>query len=297
MGTGFEDADSLAILVLILTGAGIAAGSIAAMLAAHSLADPLSAVRQAMVNVHAGDLDAHVAVDDGSEVGLLEAGFNEMAAGLRERERVRDLFGRHVGEDVARKALAEGVVLGGEVRDIAALFVDLVGSTALAASRRPKEVVAYLNAFFGIVVDVVEAHGGWVNKFEGDASLCVFGAPIEQPDMAGDALSAARELRVRLRDELPELDAGIGVSAGSAVAGNVGSERRLEYTVVGDPVNEAARLCELAKQEPSRVLASATIVTRAPPGEMAHWFLGPETVLRGRAAATRLATPTGSGTR
>ena len=205
-------------------------------------------------------------VDDGSEVGLLEAGFNRMAAGLRERERLRDLFGRHVGREVAEAALErDGVELGGELREVGAVFVDILGSTALAARRPPREVVAALNAFFRIVVEEVEVHGGWVNKFEGDAALCVFGAPTRRPDAACDALRAARLLHERLRSELPDVDAGIGVSAGAAVAGNVGTEERYEYTVIGDPVNEAARLCELAKRRPERVLASAAVVTRRAP--------------------------------
>lgn len=288
-----QNPDALAVLVLILAGAGLAAGAVAAVLSARSLADPLGAVRRALARVRAGDLDAQVAVDDASEVGLLQAGFNDMAAGLRERERLRDLFGRHVGEEVARRALAEGVSLGGEVREIAALFIDIVGSTALAATRPPEVVVSQLNRFFTVVIDVVEGHGGWVNKFEGDGALCVFGTPAAQPDMAGQALAAARVLRQRYQEELPELDAGIGVSAGLAVAGNVGSERRLEYTVVGDPVNEAARLCELAKSQPARVLASATILAKTSTDEAARWHLGDETTLRGRSAPTRLATPVG----
>ena len=136
----------------------------------------------------------------------------------------------------------------------------------------------------------MERHGGWVNKFEGDAALCVFGAPTVREACAGDALAAARELRDRLAAEQPELDAGIGVSAGPAVAGNVGAEQRFEYTVIGDPVNEAARLCELAKKRPERVLASYSALERAGEVERPHWSLGEEVELRGRAAPTRLAT-------
>jgi adenylate cyclase len=143
------------------------------------------------------------------------------------------------------------------------------------------------------VVEVIETHGGWVNKFEGDAALCVFGAPADQPEAAARARAAGRELGLRLGRELPELGAGIGVSAGPAVAGNVGAERRLEYTVVGDPVNEAARLSELAKKLPGGVLASEAALSRASADEVGQWHLGEETVLRGRTAATRLAAPIG----
>src|SRR5206468_1783520 len=180
-----------------------------------------------------------VPVDDDGELGLLQAGFNHMASGLRERERLRELFGGYVGEEVARRALESGS-LEGEERDVSVLFVDVVGSTALAERRPPVEVVALLNRFFDAVVRVVDDEDGWVDKFEGDAALCVFGAPMEQLDHAARALRAAIGLRNALRS-VEGLDAGIGVSSGIAVAGNVGSARRYEYTVIGDPVNEAAR--------------------------------------------------------
>jgi adenylate cyclase len=283
--------DTLAtVSILLLALAGLAVGLWASVLAARSVGDPVRAVQDAMASVERGDLDARVHVDDGSEIGQLQTGFNRMAAGLAERERLRDLFGRHVGQDVAKAALDGELRLGGEEREVAVLFVDLVGSTALAAHRPPTEVVALLNAFFCLVVDTVERHAGWVNKFEGDAALCVFGAPTSGHDPAGDALAAARELRDGLAAELPELDAGIGVSAGRAVAGNIGAEQRFEYTVIGDPVNEAARLCDLAKKRPERVLASDAALERSDGTEQEHWSLGEEVELRGRAAPTRLAT-------
>jgi adenylate cyclase len=214
-----------------------------------------------------------------------------MAAGLRERERMRDLFGRHVGRDVAHRALEAEVELGGETREVAALFVDLSGSTRLAAERPPEEVVALLNSFFAVVVQAVEAHGGLINKFEGDAALAIFGAPVPTDDPAGDALAAAREMAARLREEVTDLEAGIGVSAGEAVAGNVGTVERFEYTVIGDPVNEAARLCDLAKAREPRVLASDAALDRAREEEARHWRLGESVQLRGRTAETTLAVP------
>ena len=133
-----------------------------------------------------------------------------------------------------------------------------------------------------------------MNKFEGDAALCIFGAPLVLPDPAANALGAAREMSRRLKHEVPELDAGIGVSQGLVIAGNIGATQRLEYTVIGDPVNEAARLCELAKRQPGRTLASDAILAQAATAEAARWHLGDATVLRGRAEATRLATPVGA---
>jgi adenylate cyclase len=286
------DEHDLALTILGLGGLVLAAGLLVTWQAARTVAAPVDAVRGALRRVEAGDYDEEVPVFDGSELGLLQAGFNRMEAGLRERERMRDVFGRQVGEDVARSALERGVELGGEELDVAVLFVDLVGSTRLAAERSPTEVVELLNQFFGEVVDVVERRGGMVNKFEGDAALAVFGAPMPRDDAASCALAAARDLAGRLRDGDLELDAGIGVSAGRAVAGNIGAEKRFEYTVIGDPVNEGSRLCELAKTYDSRVLASERAVEAAGDDEARHWELGEEVELRGRTKPTRLAEPT-----
>jgi adenylate cyclase len=158
-------------------------------------------------------------------------------------------------------------------------------------SRDPAEVVSLLNAFFAIVVDVVGLHRGWVNKFEGDGALCVFGVPIEDADAATHALAAARELRDRLQLELGEIRAGIGVSAGRVVAGNIGAARRFEYTVIGDPVNEAFRLTELAKLRPERALASEAALARAEPAEAKSWLQSDEVTLRGRREATAISAP------
>jgi len=282
----------LAVIMLVLGGVALGAGLLVTVGAARAVADPVNAVRRAMRRVEHGELDAGVTVYDGTELGQLQSGFNTMVTGLRERERIHDLFGRHVGRDVARAAAAAGEVrLGGEVRCVGVLFVDLVGSTALASERPPEEVVGLLNRFFAVVVEVVEEHDGWINKFEGDAALAVFGAPVAGEDPAGCALAAGRVLAARLAAELPDVTAGIGMSAGDAVAGNVGDVRRYEYTVIGDPVNEAARLTELAKTVPGRVLAAAAAVEMAAPEEAARWELGDATVLRGRPTPTRLATP------
>jgi adenylate cyclase len=279
--------------VLFLGAFGLVFGFVAVRMAARSIADPVESVRAAVRDVQAGDLDAEVTVFDGSEVGLLQAGFNRMVEGLRERERLHDLFGRHVGREVARRALDRGVELGGEMRECAALFVDLVGSTALAATRPATEVVDVLNRFFSVVVEVTHRHGGWVNKFEGDAALCVFGAPEDPGGAPERALAAARELSVRLRSEVPEVRAAVGVSWGPCVAGNVGAAERYEYTVIGDPINEAARLSDLAKERESGVLASEAIVAAASAGERERWSLGEAVVLRGRTEPTRLAEPVG----
>ncbi|KAB2339957.1 adenylate/guanylate cyclase domain-containing protein [Actinomadura rudentiformis] len=280
-----------ALAVLALGGIALVVGLGVTYGAARAIADPVESVRLGLAKVERGDLDVEVPVYDASEVGLLQAGFNHMASGLREHARLQDLFGRQVGEDVARVALERGIDLGGELREVAVIFVDIVGSTRLAADRPPTEVVKLLNDFFAVVVEVIGRHGGWINKFEGDAALAIFGAPLDLDGAETRALAAARELAERLRAEMPGVEAGVGVSAGEAVAGHIGAEERFEYTVIGDPVNEAARLTDLAKSTAGRVLAAGAVVESADPDEAARWWLGEEVTLRGRAAATRLAEP------
>ena len=285
-------ADRLTTPILLLAIAALVIGLAGTVLVAMSIADPLRQLRWALGEVQRGNYNAHMQIYDASELGLLQAGFNDMVRDLAERQRLRDLFGRYVGEDVARRALERGTELGGQERDVAVLFVDLVGSTQLASTRPAAEVVSLLNEFFRVIVDTVGRHGGFVNKFQGDAALAIFGAPIEHPDASGAALAAARELHDELIDGARRrTEFGIGVSAGRAIAGHIGAQARFEYTVIGDPVNEAARLTELAKLEEGHVLASAIAVSGALDAEALCWDVGEIVELRGRTAPTQLARP------
>lgn len=284
-------ATELAVTMLVLGGGGLLLGCWMTILGARGIAYPVAQLSRAIGQVAKGDLAARVEVSDGSVLGLLQNGFNDMAAGLQERERLRDLYGRQVGEDVAAGALDRGFELGGERTEVAVLFVDVVGSTSLAVDLPPEEVVGLLNRFFGVVVDEVHRRGGWINKFQGDATLAVFGAPTPLDDAAGRALATARAVARRLPREVPELGAGVGVAHGPVVAGHVGDERRFEFTVIGDPVNEAARLTELSKQHDPMVLASAAAVAAAAPAESIRWETAGTTELRGRSRPTALARP------
>jgi adenylate cyclase len=270
--------------IWFIIGSGFVAGTLVVHVATRSLAVPLRDLRRAVGQVQHGELEVRIPVDDGGEIGMLQAGFNQMVSGLRERAVLSDLFGRHVGVDVARQALAAGdVVLGGERREVGVVFVDVIGSTRLAQTGAPEEVVALLNQFFGTVVRVVSSEGGWVNKFEGDGALAVFGAPAATDDCAARALRAARTLRrelLAMAAKHPEIDAAIGVSAGKVVAGNIGAEERFEYTVVGSPVNEAARLTDEAKGRLGRVLASEEAIARSG-AEAKSWTVREEIQLRG----------------
>lgn len=280
-----------AVAVMILALFALVFGWVLMWLLAWLTATPVRVVRSALKQVEEGNLDCELVVFDGTELGELQRGFNKMVEGLRERERVRDLFGRHVGREVAAAAEAQRPKLGGEERHAAVVFVDIIGSTQLVTSRPAVEVVDLLNRFFAVIVEEVDRHHGLVNKFEGDAALAVFGVPVTLDRPEDEALAAARAIATRLAAEVPECQAGIGVAAGQVVAGNVGAKERFEYTVIGEPVNEAARLCELAKTAPKRLVASAETVDNSTEPERSHWTLGDEVTLRGHDEPIRLALP------
>lgn len=279
----------IAILIASLTA--LVFGFLLMLILSWLTATPVRVVRAALKRVEQGNLQGDLVVFDGTELGELQSGFNAMVHGLRERERVRDLFGRHVGREVAAAAERDQIQLGGEERHVAVIFVDIVGSTQIVTNKPATEVVTLLNRFFAVVVDEVDRHQGLINKFEGDATLAIFGAPnhLDQPE--DQALAAARAILYRLADEVPEIRAGIGVAAGQVVAGNVGAKERFEYTVIGEPVNEAARLCELAKTLPRPLLTTAKTVYAADLDEQAQWVMGDSIVLRGYEQPTVLAGP------
>ncbi|MET0473513.1 MAG: adenylate/guanylate cyclase domain-containing protein [Mycobacterium sp.] len=284
---------SLDIPIVVLSVVAVALGLRALILVARSIADPVRDVVHAMAEVERGHLGRTVDVYEQSEIGRLQRGFNQMVAGLAERDRLRDLFGRHVGPDVVTHAIEGDDSMSGEVREVAILFIDLVGSTQLAADLTPSEIAEVLNDFFRIVVAAVDVHDGVINQFQGDAALAIFGAPVEADDAATAALAAARELSAALR-RLRVVDFGIGVSAGPVFAGNIGAENRHGYTVIGDPVNEAARLADTAKATPGRVMASQPAISRAGNAETQRWISHGPVALRGRAETTQASVPRGS---
>ncbi|QPK79356.1 adenylate/guanylate cyclase domain-containing protein [Corynebacterium lizhenjunii] len=285
---GWFNAD-VSVSIAALALAALVTGYFGTFFAMRSVVDPILDLQDAIRRVRLGDNAVEVDIYDGSELGVLQAGFNEMMHGLRESQRVRETFARYVGTEVAQKALEERPELGGEERKVGVIFVDVIGSTTYAVNHPPEQVVEELNRFFERVVTVVHRNKGIINKFQGDAALAVFGAPHNVYDSTSLALQAARELRLELRDL--ELEAGIGVVAGNVVAGHIGGADRFEYTVIGDAVNEAARLTELAKDTPGRVLTNAATLKTANEAEQARWTFMKSIELRGRRRMTRLARP------
>jgi adenylate cyclase len=287
-----QDNAPIEVPILVLALVAVVLGLRAMILVSSSISDPVHEVVDAMAQVERGRLGTVVDVYERSELGQLQSGFNRMVTGLQERDRLRDLFGRHVGTEVVRRAIGEIESLSGDEREAAILFIDLVGSTQLAATREPHEVAKVLNDFFRIVVAQVDQRDGLVNKFQGDAVLAVFGAPLRIDNQASAALATARALGAELR-RLP-FDFGIGVSAGPIFAGNIGAENRYEYTVVGDAVNEAARLADRAKESDRRVLCSGAAIDRADASERKCWVSQGSEVLRGRSSPTHISAPAGA---
>jgi class 3 adenylate cyclase len=186
------------------------------------------------------------------EVGQLTAAFNGMLDGLRQRDFIRDTFGRYVSPEIARAVLEapEGLRLGGEKREVTILMSDLRGYTRLASEADPAVVVQVLNAYLGRMTDIIIEHGGTIDEFIGDAIFAIFGAPIVQPDHTERAAACALAMQLAMREVndrnaargWPPLEMGIGLNTGEAVVGNIGSEKRMKYGVVGSAVNLAARV-------------------------------------------------------
>ena len=192
---------------------------------------------------------------------------------LRERDRVRDLLGKVVSREVATELLRKDVTLGGEERAVTVLFSDLRNFTSMSELLSPQEMLGVLNRYFTRMSAIVETHGGVVDKYMGDALMALFGAPLGHPNDADRAIQTALEMTEALDDlnrqwhqrGLPTIGVGIGINTDVVVAGNMGSETRLNYTVIGDGVNLASRLEELTKTPgyEARIIISGSTLAAA----------------------------------
>jgi len=240
---------------------------------ALNLSNPLRALARHTEVIAGGDYTSRLRLDRVDEIGQLATAFNRMSEGLAERDRVRDLLDKNVSPEVAAQLLRDGGALGGEEREVTVLFVDLRSFTRLSESMPPREVLTLLNRYFDRMSGIVEIYRGIVDKYIGDAIMALFGAPVEQPGHADNAILAALEMKsalARLNAELTtegraKLSFGIGINTARIIAGNIGSSRRLNYSVVGDGVNVAARLQDLTRmsQFKADILVSASTLRAA----------------------------------
>lgn len=234
------------------------------LLLTRSILRPIADLQRATEAVVAGDYSVSVPVTTGDEIGELAASFNQMVQGLAEREKIRDAFGTYLDREVADYILSDRFDEDGIELDVSILFCDVRDFTGFAAEADAKDVVARLNGLFEVVVPVIARHGGHVDKFEGDGLLAVFGAPQPHHDHAARAARAAVEIcrRVNERGEAGEFRVGVGVNSGSVVAGAVGGAGRLNFSVIGDAVNVAARVEAMTRELDHDVLLTATTVER-----------------------------------
>jgi adenylate cyclase len=228
------------------------------------LSRPIFRLVQGTRAIAEGNFQIALPVTTRDELGTLTESFNQMARSLREKEMIKRAFTRYVAREVVEEILKnpEKMVLTGERREVTVLFCDVRGFTSISERLSPEEVVSLLNQFYTLMIDTTFKHDGTLDKFLGDAVMAVFGAPIAHPDHSARAIRTAlamqegiRGLNGRRAQQGKEpIAVGIGVSAGEAVAGTVGTEDRMEYTVIGDSVNLAARLESSAK--PGQILIS-----------------------------------------
>jgi adenylate cyclase len=278
----------LALTMVAMGGAGITVGLVVVIAAAQATGDPVNSVRRGLARVAAGTLTVRVPVYDGTQVGQLQAGFNQMMAGLAEREQIRKALGTYVDPAVAEYILAGGTSLAGEEIEVTIMFVDVRGFTGFAERASAPVVVASINRLFEQIVPVIHARGGHVDKFVGDGLLAVFGAPRRQPGHADAALAAALEIERAVRDG--QLRVGIGLNSGPVVAGNVGGAGRFEFTVIGDAVNVAARAETATRQTGDTILLAQRTreLLQSPPVRLVP---RPDVTLKGKAEPVVLYAP------
>ena len=254
----------LRVLIVFVLVVGILAAAALAVFAARSVADPLRRLQDAMAAVGRGHLEGTCAVVATDEIGAVTEGFNRMLEGLREREVIRETFGRYVTREIRDEILAGRVSFDGRIEEVSILFADLRDFTPWVERTAPQEVVRDLNRYFTEMDAAVRGQRGLVLQFIGDEIEAVFGAPLHEPDHADRAVAAALEMRRRLADlnarraeaGKPPLRNGIGIHSGTVLAGNIGSAERLTYALVGDAVNLASRIQGLNKDLGTDILVS-----------------------------------------
>lgn len=252
---------------------------------ANWLTRPVKELVSGMEAVADGDFKKKIEVKTTDEIGYLTNSFNKMAEGLNEREFIKDTFKRYVTREIAEKILSqkEDIVLSGERRDVTVLFADIKGFTPMAESTPPVELVSTLNDYFSVMIDVIFKYEGVLDKFIGDAIMAFWNAPLDQDHPGLRAVAAALDMQKALLDfnkrrervGKPPIYMGIGINTGEAVAGTIGSEKKMEYTVIGDTVNVAQRLESITKK--GQVLISESTY-RMTTGRLVTTELPPQTL-------------------
>ncbi|MDY6792465.1 MAG: adenylate/guanylate cyclase domain-containing protein [Thermodesulfobacteriota bacterium] len=236
----------------------------------RSISDPLNEMLLTLKEIQKGDLDTQVNVISNDEVGILGDAANKMIQGLKEKELLRDAFGKYVAPEVRDEIISGRIPLDGEYKEVTVLFADLKDFTPMTESHDPKMIVRILNDYFKEMSAAIEEQSGLILQFLGDEIYAVFGAPIPCKDHAEKGFSAALGMKNRLEtlnqkfasQGRPILSHGIGIHSGQVVAANIGSPNRLSYLLVGDTVNLASRLQSLTRDLDAHIIVSADAVKR-----------------------------------
>lgn len=258
--------------LILLFALGLALSVAGGVLMARTVTRPVRDLAAGVKRIYEGNYSEPVKVEQEDEIGKLAGSFNHMVKGLIERDRVRSLLGKVVSSAIAEELLKKEIELGGEEREVTILFSDLRGFTTLCERHTPQEILSFLNDYFTRISAVIEANGGVVDKYIGDAVMALFGAPLKDEDDAARSVRTAlgmRQALIGLNAEfeakgLPRLSLGVGVNTAMVVAGNMGSTTRLNYTVIGDGVNLASRLEGLSKKYGVEIIVSASTRALAP---------------------------------
>jgi adenylate cyclase len=248
----------LLIAVVCSLVVGLAVSFELTVLLSRAITDPIAHLRAALARVGQGDYDVRVPVLSSDEMGELSNAFNRMALGLAERERIRDAFGTYLDKDVAGFILSGNLPEDGVEVDVSIMFCDAPNFTPFAERASAQEIVSALNRLFETLVPVIGRHGGHVDKFIGDGLLAVFGAPESYADHADRALAAGLEILEEVKRSALPLEVRIGINSGSVVAGSIGGAGRLNFSVIGDTVNVAARV-----EAATRTTGDDLLLTRA----------------------------------
>lgn len=288
--------NDLGVDVVVALAVALSVSFALTFLLSASITEPVYAMRRATDDVLKGNLSVQVPVVTGDEIGELTMGFNRMVAGLAEREVLQEALGRYVSPEVSIKLMAEGSFLDGVEVDVSVMVIDVRGFTTFADQAEPVAVVGALNSLFELIVPIVHEYGGHANKFVGDGLLAVFGTPVPLEDHSRQAVLCALAIanavegrRVEAGDQ-SMLPIGIGVNSGSVVAGTIGGGGRLEFTVIGDTVNVAARVEAATRDTGDILLVCAATRDRVGDQIPGKWLERPSVLLKGKHEPTALYT-------
>jgi adenylate cyclase len=260
----FQQVTRLQRIILFITLIALGIAIIFIYIFSATLTSPLKELTDAAKYIQEGHFDVEVPAHTRDEIGMLGESFTEMARGLSEREKMKDALGKFVNKEIADLVLKDAIKLGGERKDVAVFFSDIRAFTSLAENMLPEEVVEFLNRYMTTMVNCVNQTGGVVDKFIGDSIMAVWGAPITRGNDTENAVNCALLMRKALIEfnkdrgtkKRPKIYFGIGINSGPVLAGQIGSQERMEYTVIGDTVNLASRIESLNKPFATDILIS-----------------------------------------